>query len=117
MRHPTAHRTCGRRLITSLAAALCVAACGGGVTDTVTPPPTDSTPTNPGGTVQRTSLTVNLRIDPADAAIANTAGVSVAGLAVRLTKAGTNDVPLTSVTDAGGTVTFDRLLDGLYTHP
>lgn len=91
-------------------------ACGGGVSDSITPPiKPDTTPTNPGGTVQRTSLTVHVQIDPADAAIASTAGIGIAGLSVRLTKAGSSETPKLATTDATGTVKFDNLLDGSYT--
>ena len=89
-------------------------ACGGkGVTDSTSPPvKPDTTPVQ---TVQRTSFTVHVTVDPADATIAGTAGVGVNGLTVRLTKAGATDAPLTAVTDATGTVRFDGLLDGAYT--
>ena len=87
-------------------------ACGGkGVTDSTSPPvKPDTTPT-----VQRTSLTVRVQIDPADATIASTAGVGVSGLTVRLTKAGSSDAPLVATTDGAGSVKFDNLLDGSYT--
>ena len=89
-------------------------ACGGkGVTDSVTPPvKPDTTPTT---TVQRTSLTVHVQVDPADAAIAAGAGVSVNGITVRLSRAGVNGAPLTGLTDATGTVKFDSLRAGSYT--
>ena len=90
------------------------AACGGkGVTDSTSPPiKPDTTPTQ---TVQRTSLTVRVSIDPADATLASTAGVGIGGLTVRLTRAGSTDAPRTATTDASGTVKFDALLDGSYT--
>jgi len=90
-------------------------ACGGaGVSDGANP---GETPTGPPttGTVQRTSLSVRVQIDPADAALANAAGVGVAGLTVRLTRAGDQTAPRTAVTDASGAVQFDALLDGMYT--
>lgn len=92
-------------------------ACGGkGVTDSVTPPvKPDTTPTT---TVQRTSLTVHVQVDPAAAAIAAIAagaGVSVNGITVRLSRAGVNGAPLTGLTDATGTVKFDSLRAGSYT--
>lgn len=99
-----------------IAAVVLLCACGGGVSDSITPPiKPDTTPTNPGGTVQRTSLTVHVQIDPADAAIASTAGIGIAGLSVRLTKAGSSETPKLATTDATGTVKFDNLLDGSYT--
>ncbi len=86
---------------------------GKGVTDSVTPPiKPDTTPIT---TVQRTSLTVHVQIDPADAAIAASTGVSVAGIVVRLSRDGVNGSPRTGLTDASGTVQFDSLLDGRYT--
>lgn len=90
-------------------------ACSGkGTSDAITPPvvPTDTTPTGP---VQRTSYSVRVSIDPADAALAGTAGVSVSGLTVRLTKAGSTNPPSNATTNANGEVTFSNLLDGLYT--
>ncbi len=89
-------------------------ACGGkGVTDSVTPPvKPDTTSTT---TVQRTSLTVHVQVDPADAAIAAGAGVSVNGITVRLSRAGVNGAPLTGLTDATGTMKFDSLRAGSYT--
>ncbi len=90
-------------------------ACSGkGTSDSITPPvvPTDTTPTGP---VQRTSYSVRVSIDPADAALAGTAGVSVSGLTVRLTKAGSTNPPSNATTNANGEVTFSNLLDGLYT--
>ena len=92
-----------------------VACAGKGVTDSTTPPVVPDTTTTPGGTVQRTSLTVRVQVDPADAALASTAGVTVAGLAVRLSRAGVNEAPRVATTDANGAVRFDALLDGQYT--
>ena len=100
----------------SLLMAAALVACGGGVSDSVTPPvKPDSTPTDPGGTVQRTSLTVRVQVESADAAIANLAGVTVSGLGVRLTRQGSSAAPLQATTDATGTVKFENLLDGTYT--
>lgn len=104
--------TCAYRLLL----AIFLVGCGGGVTDSITPPiKPDTTPTNPGGTVQRTSLTLLVQIDPADAALASTAGIGIAGLNVRLTKAGSSEAPKVATTDATGTVKFESLLDGSYT--
>ncbi len=95
---------------------LLLAACSGkGVTDSTTPPVVPDTTTNPGGTVQRTSLTVRVQFDPADASLASAAGITAAGLTVRLSRAGVNEAPRTATTDATGTVRFDALLDGQYT--
>lgn len=105
-----------RTVLIACLSILVVTSCSGGVTDSTTPPiKPDSTPTNPGGTVQRTSLTVRVQIDPADAAIASTTGISIAGQTVRLTKSGSNAAPLVAATDATGTVKFESLLDGVYT--
>lgn len=92
------------------------AACGHGiVTDatSLTIPPTDSTKP-PTGTVQRATLTVHVSIDLGDLALANTAGVTTAGLTVRLTNGSPTFAPRTLTTDASGTVRFENLLDGVY---
>jgi hypothetical protein len=92
-------------------------ACGGSIVEsTAKPPTTDTAATNPpGGTVQRSTLTVRLQFDSADLAAASAAGVSPGGLTVRLTRAGSADAPRTGVTDANGEVRFDNLLEGSYT--
>jgi hypothetical protein len=95
---------------------LLLAACvGTGVTDAdsgaLKP---DTTKVPPVGTVQRTSLTVRVQLDPSDQALAATAGVIVPGITVRLTRNGSNDAPRTATTDANGSVRFDALLDGIY---
>ncbi len=74
----------------------------------------DTTKVPPVGTVQRTILTVRVQLDPSDQALAATAGVSVPGITVRLTRNGSNDAPRTATTDANGSVRFDALLDGIY---
>lgn len=95
---------------------LAAAACSGTVTDTPVAPGPDTTATTPPPTtIQRTSLTVRVDIDAPDRVLASTLGVSPAGLTVRLTRAGSLDAPRNAVTDAGGTVRFDQLLDGTYT--
>ncbi len=104
-----------RHTLLVVAAALLAACTGKGVTDSTTPPVVPDTTTTPGGTVQRTSLTVRVQIDPADASLASTAGITASGLTVRLSRAGVNETPRTATTDATGTVRFDALLDGQYT--
>jgi hypothetical protein len=97
-----------------LVAAL-TACSSGGVTDSAGPTPRDSTPTPPpGGTVQRASLTAQVTIDPADAALAAAVGLAPAGLTVRLLRDGTPATSATAVTTAAGTVRFDNLLEGRY---
>ena len=97
-----------------LALVALVGACGGGgVTDTL-PPVGPDTATSGGGTVQRTSLTVRVTIDPEDVALTNQAGVSTAGVTVRLTKSGASGAALSALTDASGQVRFDQLLEGFY---
>ncbi len=104
------------RITVQCVTAFALVACAGkGVTDSTTPPVVPDTTTAPGGTVQRTSLTVRVQVDPADAALASTAGVTVAGLTVRLSRAGVNEAPRVATTDANGAVRFDALLDGQYT--
>lgn len=100
-------------LISSVVAGLMLIACGG---STVTDTPGPTTPidtTKPPTTVQRATITVKLSIDPSDAAIATSAGVSVGGLTVHLTRttAGTTQ---TGTTGADGSVRFDNLLEGVY---
>ncbi len=103
--------------LTVVAAALLAAACGGSsVTDGTSPPvpPRDTSTTTGPPTVQRASITVRVAIDPADASIASTAGVSAAGLTVRLLRATPGATPLNGTTTADGTVRFDSLLEGAY---
>lgn len=94
-----------------------LAACGGGVTDTsnVSTPRDTTGATPPGGTVQRAAITVLVQIDSTDRRLADAAGVSLAGLSVRLTRTGGTEAPRVAVTDAAGTVRFGNLLEGLYT--
>jgi len=90
-------------------------ACGGGVTDTapIVTPPTDTT--KPPTTVQRASITVRLLIDPADSALARQAGVTSAGVTVRLASSRPGEALRSATTDAAGIARFDALLDGIYT--
>jgi len=92
-----------------------VGACGGGgVSDTPAAPnpPTDTT-TPP--TVQRAAIMVRVVLDPADASVAQQAGVEVSGLEVRLTSTRAGQSALTAVTSSDGTVQFRDLLEGVYT--
>lgn len=93
-----------------------LAACGGsGVSDTGTGPgPTPPVDTTKPPTVQRASITVQVTIDPADAALAQQAGVGMSGLTVRLTSSRPGEVVRTATTAADGRVRFDSLLEGSY---
>ena len=95
--------------------AFMLAACtAGGIvetTDGVPGTPTDSTRTP---TVQRAAISVRVSVDPADAAIAQQAGISVGGLTIRLTSQRPGDPGRTAVTAADGTTRFDNLLEGVY---
>jgi hypothetical protein len=103
------------RGLTALLLCALTACSSGGVTDSAGPTPRDSTPTPPpGGTVQRASLTAQVTIDPADAALAAAVGLAPAGLTVRLLRDGTPATSATAVTSAAGTVRFDNLLEGRY---
>jgi hypothetical protein len=102
---------CIRRL---LIAALGAVACGGG---TVTDTPGPTTPvdtTKPPTTVQRGSITVRVAVDPADAALAQQAGIGIGGLTVRLSSSRPGEPVRTAVTAADGTARFDDLLEGMY---
>ena len=91
-----------------------LAACGGGaVTDAPGPatPPVDTTKPP---TVQRASITVRVAIDPGDAAIATTTGVSASGVTVRITRTTPGVPPQTGTTGSDGSVRFDNLLEGVY---
>jgi len=88
-------------------------ACGaGGVTETGGTTPADTT--KPPTTVQRATIAVTVDFDPADASVASTAGVSRAGLTVRLTRDAPGFTPITATTDANGVARFSGLLDGIY---
>ena len=94
-----------------------VSACGGGtVADGTGPvlPPRDTVPTGGPPTVQRSALDVQVIFDPADATLANTAGVSVEGMSVRLTRSVPGAVPRTVLSGASGRARFDSLLEGNY---
>lgn len=96
-----------------LALAVLVACGGSTVTDTPDPtPPVDTT--KPGPTVQRASITARVTIDPADASLAQQAGISVSGLTVRLTSSRAGEPVRTAFTGADGTVRFDNLLEASY---
>ena len=91
------------------------ASCGGGsVSDGGTGPVIPVDTTKPPGTVQRAALTVRVTIDPADASVANTAGVTAAGTTVRLTRTTAGFTPQSATVAADGTVRFENLLDGVY---
>ena len=119
--HPLPSRAAQRRRgwwhTAALAGWLLSTACGSGsVTDRTGP---DTTTTNPGGgggggTVQRGALTVQVTLDPADAAVASAAGITVAGLPVTLVTLGSNEAARTATTDASGTARFSGLLEGAY---
>ena len=99
---------------TILSVLLLTACTSGGIvetTDGVLGTPTDSTRTP---TVQRAAISVRVSVDPADAAIAQQAGISVGGLAIRLTSQRPGDPGRTAVTAADGTTRFDNLLEGVY---
>lgn len=110
-------RVLRRSLARGMAVAfLSVTACGGGsVSDGTGPGPTPPTDTTKPPTVQRASITARVTIDPADAAIASTAGIAVSGLTVRLTSSRASDPVRTAITAADGTARFDDLLEGIYT--
>lgn len=91
--------------------------CGGGTVsdETVGPgPKPDTTTTGNPGTVQRSSITVRVVIDPADAAIAMTAGVTPAAASVRLTRVGGTEPARTMNTGSDGRAVFTGLLEGTY---
>jgi len=111
-------RTRTRHAVLLTLGALSTACGGGSVTDRTGP---DTTNTNPGGgggggggTVQRGSISVQVTLDPADAAVATAAGVTVAGLPVTLVTLGANEAVRTATTDASGTARFTGLLEGAY---
>ncbi|QJR34270.1 DUF4876 domain-containing protein [Gemmatimonas groenlandica] len=108
---------CMRDALTN--AAICLAfgvtACGGGtVVDTGTGPGATPTDTTRQPTVQRASIAARVTIDPADAAIAQQAGITVGGLTAKLTRSAAGFTPVTAVTAADGTVRFDNLFEGRY---
>lgn len=105
------------RLFTTILFSSLLGACGSGVTDggEASTPGDSTTVTPPGGTVQRASISVRLQIEAADRSLSEAAGLSLAGVSVRLARNGTNEAPRVGTTDAAGTVRFDNLLEGQYT--
>ncbi|QJR34271.1 DUF4876 domain-containing protein [Gemmatimonas groenlandica] len=101
-------------VVLTAAAALATACGGGGVADTGGGPTTPTDTTRP-PTVQRASVTARVTIDPADASLAQQAGIGVDGLTVRLTSSRAGEPVRTAVTGADGTARFDNLLEGIYT--
>ena len=99
------------------AAILAVAACTPG---TITDTPHGGTPSDTSGghdttVVQRATLNVHIAIDDtSDARIAATAGVSVAGLTVRLTRTASTEAPRSATTDAEGNLQFTHLVPAVY---
>jgi len=95
--------------------AVFLAACSSGsVSDGTGPVTKPDTVTNPGGTVQRTSLTVRVGVDPADSSLATLAGLSRAGLTVRLLRSASGEIAREMVTRSDGSAVFDQLLEGAY---
>jgi hypothetical protein len=105
-------------LARAIAAGMCYvfAGCGGGgvadkpvgpviPVDTTKPPPT---------TVQRATLAVTVNFDPADASLASTAGVTPAGITVRIQRVRSTEAARTAVTGADGIARFTELLEGSY---
>jgi hypothetical protein len=107
------HRTRGVRYVAAALLLIGSTACGGGVADGGGPvdPPIDTTG---GGTVPRGALTLTVSIDPEDATLAQTAGVSVQGITVRVQRRGAAEAPRVVSTDAAGTVRLENLLTGTY---
>ena len=105
------------RLLALLVAAAAVAAC---TPCTITDTPRGGTPSDTSGghdttVVQRATLNVHIAIDDtSDARIAATAGVSVAGLTVTVTRPASSEAPRTGTTDAQGNVQFTHLVPSSY---
>ena len=102
----------------ALTAIVLLACSGGSVSDTATGPvaPVDTTRPGP-ATVQRSSLTVRVRIESVDATVASAAGVGVSGIAVRIVRivrTGATSDSRTATTSDDGTARFDNLLEGVY---
>jgi hypothetical protein len=107
----------GRHVWPATLGAACVllAACGGGgVADKPVGPVTPVDTTKPPGTVQRATLAVTVSFDPEDAGIASAAGVTPAGITVRIQRIGTNEPARTAATGADGVARFTELLEGGY---
>lgn len=101
------------RTVCTAMVVVCTACGSGAVTDLSTqPPPTDTT--KPPVGVQRASITVQVSVDPADAALAQQAGIGVSGLTVRLSSSRPGDPVRTATSGADGMVRFDNLLEGIY---
>lgn len=105
------------RIVACMVAVAFVMSCGGAsVVETTTnaaTPPTDTTTHT--GTIQRAILSVQVSIDPNDAALASTLGLGVGGLTVTLQHVGSADAIRTAPTNSSGVTTFDNLLEGQYT--
>lgn len=102
------------RAAAATAAVLMLQACGGGgVQDSITPPspPVDTSKTP---VVQRTSLSVRVVIDGADAETARQAQVTGVGVTVRLARTGGSEPVRELVANTDGVVEFRDLLEGLY---
>jgi len=100
-------------LLATSAIVAVASACGAGsVTETGGTTPADTT--RPPTTVQRATIAVTVSVDPADSSVASTAGLSLSGLTVRLTRDAPGFTPLTATTDANGVARFPALLDGIY---
>lgn len=103
-----------RRTVTSGFLTLVLASCGGGgVTDNGGPGPTPIDTTKP-PTVQRAAVVARVIVDPADTPVAAAAGVTTAGITVRITRTAPGFTPQTALTATDGSVRFDNLLEGVY---
>ncbi len=92
-----------------------LAACGGStVTDTPDPGTAPVDTTKPPTTVQRASITVNVSVDPSDAALASQAQLSLAGATVRFVRVGSGEPERARTLDQSGSVRLDSLLEGRY---
>lgn len=100
--------------IAALAALLLAACGGGGVSDSVTPPPPPRDTTGTVPVVQRTTLTVEVGVDPPDSALARSAGITGSGVLVRILRIGAGNVAQEQSAGADGRVTFTQLLEGQY---
>jgi hypothetical protein len=102
-------------LAVALAAVIASSCSVGTVADSSGPSAPGDTTGNDPGTIQRATLTVRVSFDPGDAALATQAGISVAGLHVRLERQASTSPPSTATTDASGIARFESLLEGTYT--
>ncbi len=109
------------RVVTSLFALFAVSmllSCGGGVTESDTPPPSSGVPdstgtTPPTGGVQRASITVRVSFSSEDAGLASSAAVTTSGIKVRLQRS--SEAPREAETSSLGVALFEGLLEGMYT--